>query len=425
MFRILAVLYVVAVTALSAQPGHPASPAQAPHSRHFENTYLSLQILPGWTIAPPNPHAQNCCILKLARGRYVLAINPLFGHASGVNGGRMSEIIAGQPNVDAVLGDDVEDYGVLCAQSWDIPVTKDITLRNLYIGPGRKSADCPVFAAEPVWFASFFGGEGPESDYNITLTYESTDINALPRKDSPELAQVLDQVVRMLRTLDLKPPVVITKIVPTSAPAGATVTVYGHGFALPGQAASAAFKELPNSARLVTRVAPDGRSLTFVVPASITRIPCPPGKTEVSENCVVTPPGHIDINDCPPDQIQSCSLPIPLATYHISILEEGMSIWSNAVPFTLTASPPAPVSLLLLYPAYWVQLGDSITLRGRGFTSTANTVHIGATLIQDLSSTDGSIRFAVPHAASSPFQTLPVFVSNANGVSNVLTLTYR
>src|SRR5439155_429176 len=200
--------------------------------------------------------------------------------------------------------------------------------------------------------------------------YESTDINALPRKDSPELAKVLDQVVRMLRTLVLKPPVVITKIAPASAAAGATVTVYGRGFALPGQRASATFEEFPNSARLVTRVAPDGRSLTFVVPASITKIACPPGKIDVNENCVVTPSGHVDINDCPPGRRLSCSVPTPPAAYHISVWEEGM--WSNTVPFTLTASPPNPVSLLLLYPAYYVQPGDFVTLRGSGFTSTDN-----------------------------------------------------
>jgi type V secretory pathway adhesin AidA len=83
------------------------------------------------------------------------------------------------------------------------------------------------------------------------------------------------------------------------------------------------------------------------------------------------------------------------------------------------------VSLVLLYPAYYVQPGDFVTLRGSGFTSTGNTVHIGATLVHNLSSADGSIHFAVPHAASSQFQTFSVFVSNAKGVSNALTLAYR
>jgi hypothetical protein len=83
------------------------------------------------------------------------------------------------------------------------------------------------------------------------------------------------------------------------------------------------------------------------------------------------------------------------------------------------------VSILLLYPTAYVQPGDFVTLRGSGFTSTGNTVHIGETSVKDLRSADGSIRFAVPHVASSGFQTFPVFVSNAKGVSNVLALTYR
>ena len=102
-----------------------------------------------------------------------------------------------------------------------------------------------------------------------------------------------------------------------------------------------------------------------------------------------------------------------------------MSIWSNAVPFTVISPPRTPVSRLLLSPAYYVLPGDFVTLQGSAFTPTANTVHIGSVLVPDLSSADGSIQFPVPYAASSPFQAFPVFVSNANGVSNVLTLTYR
>ena len=432
MCRIFLVLCIALATVLPMKAAQSAKPAASPHSRHFETPYLSLQILPSWTVAAPRPHVGNCCTLTVTHGRYILAVDPLFDHAGPVAGGRFSEIIGGQPSVQAVMGEvDAPAGGYECSLTPmpETRVNRSITLYNLYTDPAKANVNrygCHFPEKPlPVWFASFFGGEGPESDYNITLTYDSTDINALPRKDSSELAHVLDQVVRMLQTLVLKPPVVITKVVPTSAPSGATVTVYGHGFALAGQRASAIFKELPNSARLVTRVAPDGRSLTFVVPASITTIACPPGKIDVNENCVITPPGHVDVNDCPPGRGQSCSVPIPAATYHISVLEEGMSIWSNAVPFTLTASPLPPVSLLLLHPAYYVQPGDLVTLRGNGFTSTDNTVHIGSVLVQGLSSADGSIRFAIPYTSSLPFQTFPIFVSNTNGMSNVLTLAFR
>ena len=101
----------------------------------------------------------------------------------------------------------------------DIPVNGEITLRNLYTDPAKAKANqygChfPV-KPSPVWFASFSSGEGPETDYKITLTYDSADINALPHKGSPACARPRSGCY-MLRTLVLKPPVVITKIAPTS-----------------------------------------------------------------------------------------------------------------------------------------------------------------------------------------------------------------
>jgi hypothetical protein len=433
MCRIFLALCLGFATALHVQAACAAGPVTPPHSRHFENPYLSLQILPVWTIAPPNQHAGDCCTLTITNGRYVLAINPLFEHASGISGGRFSEILRDQPSVQAVMGDvDLPAGGFECSVSStpDIRVNSEITLGNLYTDPTKAKGNqygCrfPV-KPSPVWFASFSTGEGPETDYSITLTYDSADINALPRKGSPELAHVLDQVVRMLRTLVLKPPIVITKIAPTSGPPGATVTVDGKGFALPRHRARAVFKEFPNSASLVTQVAPDGKSLHFVVPDSITTIACPPGEIDVNENCVAIPPGHIDVNDCLPNPHKSCSIPIPPATYHLKVEQESASIWSSAIPFTVLAPPPSAVSLLLLYPAYYVQLGDFVTLRGKGFTPTGNTVHVGSLLVPNLASANDSIRFPVPDAAvphSSP--TFPVFVSNAKGVSNALALAYR
>lgn len=43
---------------------------------------------------------------------------------------------------------------------------------------------------------------------------------------------------------------------------------------------------------------------------------------------------------------------------------------SNAV--TLTVTPPAktPITIALIYPAYGVAAGDTITVRGSGFTRT-------------------------------------------------------
>lgn len=402
MFRLFLPLCLILATVLPAQTIPPTSS----NVRAYDDPYLSIRVLPGWTAVPPTNQARrnpdDCCVLTLIHGQYVLAINPIFEHASFA--GRVSEILGGRPSVNAVLGDDVEDNDSACAQWWDLPVSNAIELRNLYLDPARKSRYCQLsFPARPVWFASFFGGSGPESDFSIALTYNSADIASLPRKDSPELAQVLDQTVRMLRTLRLKPPIVITKVVPAAAPPGATVTVYGSGFALPRQRTTAFLREMSAENPLAARIALDGKSLTFVVPSST-----------------------ITMGDCPPGQSYGCSIPLRPAAYHLTILEEPFYLQANPVPFSVTPSPAGPVTLRMLYPATQMRPGDFMTIRGMGFTSAGNTVHLGSVEVPDLSSPDGTeLRFAVPMAGYDPFHPTPVCVSNARGRSNSLSVALR
>ncbi len=411
-------------------PQGNAALATAPAAgRDFENEFLSIDVLPGWTVEPPARGARDCCTVTLTRDRYVLAINPLFMHASGIEGGRYYEILNRQPSVQAVLADVEVDEADACElmPSPETDVDREITLEDFYTDPAKakdNDSGCRFPAeASPVWLGSCFGGVGPENDYSIALTYDSADVNTLPRKGSPELGRIFLEVAGMLRTLHMKPPLVADRVAPDSAAPGTTVTVYGKGFALPEGRITAAFTELPNT-DLETRVAPDGRSLRFVIPATVTTIACPPGKIEVNEFCVPTPPGHVDINDCPPDSGGFCSIPFPPGNYHVSA-EDDRGIWSNGVQLTVTAPPPTAITLLLLYPAEFVQGGDTITIRGRGFTATGNTVHFGSTLIPDLSSDHGSIRFTVPNNTQLWSPRFDVFVSNANGTSNALSLAYE
>ena len=236
----------------SRRPGPPREP------RHYAPA-SSRTITSASTSFPAGPSSlrdqetqkvsSDCCTLNITHGKYVLAINPVFIHASGVDGGRVGEILPGRPSVIAVIGDDdAEDVTSQCAQWSDTHVSKKVTLRNLYIDPEKKSEYCNLsLPPHPVWFASFDSGEGPESDYSVALTSTTSDLNALPRKDSPELRQVISDVTRMLRTLRLKPPIVITKVVPASAPPGATVTIYGSGFKLLDRPAEVSFREFPNN----------------------------------------------------------------------------------------------------------------------------------------------------------------------------------
>jgi len=415
-----------------------AKPADTPHhSRTFENQYLRIRLRPGWTVTPPN-EADNkasgdCCTVTITHGNYMLSVDPIFLHTSGGIGGRISEILPDRPSVLAVIGDDdAEDVVGLCAQGWDIPVSKTITLRNLYISPKKKNEHCNLpLPPHPAWFASVVSGEAPESDYSVALTSTSADIDTLPRKDSPELRKVLTDVARMLRTLHFKPPIVVTKIVPAAAPPGATVTIYGSGFNLLDRPAQVLFREYPNNSMPAPEVAADGKSLTFQVPTSIQKISCPPGQIEVNEDCVAIPPNHVDVNDCPPAPrgTNLCDVPIPPATYGLSVTA-GEGIFTKPVAFRVDAPRPRPVSILLLYPNYSVREGDLITFRGAGFTPAGNTVHIGSATIADIPSHDGkTITFAAPapqgHSFIPRLQYFEASISNANGQSNSLVFSYR
>lgn len=149
----------------------------------------------------------------------------------------------------------------------------------------------------PVWFGSFFSGEGPESEYTITLSYNTSDVNVLPRKDSAQVVQVFAEVAAMLKTLQLKPPVVISKISPPSASPGETVTIHGSGFTAFNSKANVIF--LGVSDDLNATVAEDGKSLAFDVPTSILTVSCQEGRILIGGFCLPIPAVHVDVNDCP------------------------------------------------------------------------------------------------------------------------------
>ena len=97
----------------------------------YENDYLKLTIPAGWkaTEAPQTNYQGNCgsgktdCTIvptlvpnpgavNITKGNYILYINTQAGHASGVEGGRFSEIAYGAPSVTATLKD--ISSGVTC-----------------------------------------------------------------------------------------------------------------------------------------------------------------------------------------------------------------------------------------------------------------------------------------------------------------------
>jgi hypothetical protein len=230
-------------------------------------------------------------------------------------------------------------------------VTKAMTLSNLYTDSSKFENGCTFpSSGQPVW-GSYLSGEASESEYSITLTYDTTDVNRLPKKGSPELRHVFSEVVAMLKTLDLKPPLLISKANPPSAPPGATVTIYGSGFSVPNFNIAVSFSDFPNNPMPTPAIAADGKSLTFQVPTSINTIRCQAGYIEVGENCVPAPVDQINVNDClqkSDGASNFCGVAIPPSTYQISVTADGFGVSSNPVPFTVAAPKPSPVSISLI-----------------------------------------------------------------------------
>ncbi len=420
----------VIILILLSGVGFLAGQTSSSAGRRFDDEYLSMRILPGWTMGTSPDQTLN-----LVRGKFLLAINPVFTHASPIEGGRFSEIVEQMPSVDAVmLNVDQPASGGECtlSSSGTLRITKSISLGNLYTDSSKTGNGC-VYPSrgQPVWFGSFSVGSAPESEYTIKLSYRTDDVNSLPPRGSPQLLQVFSEVVAMVKTLHFKRPVVISGISPQAAPPGATVTIYGRGFNLAGRTAGVTFADLPDLTMPDPVVAQDGKSLTFQVPASVATVSCQEGRILIGGFCLPVPPHHIDINDCPrksDDGANFCGVPVPSGTYQISVGAGGVS--GDTVQFTIAAPKPGPVSISLMYPTSFVSAGDMITVRGRGFTASGNSVRIGSAVVNNIRSLDGkTITFPAPAPEGSAFipnmRIYKVSVFNADGESNSILFQYR
>src|SRR5208283_4982236 len=153
---------------------------------NFENQYVRMSILPGWTVdassSPP--------LVKLTHGKYVLTINPIFTHARAY--GYLEDIASGLPSVEAVMAEVDEPWSTSCAQREKMIPTSSIQLLPLYTEDTKSNIDygCKFPSdGKPAWFGSYSLGEGPESEYIITLAYDSKDVNTLPKRGAPELTR--------------------------------------------------------------------------------------------------------------------------------------------------------------------------------------------------------------------------------------------
>jgi len=405
-----------------------------PHDGAFENQYVKMSVLPGWTVTSSPP------LTKLTRGKYVLTINSIYTHASGIEGGRFGEATSYMPSVTAVRAGVEGPWGTTCSQDrpdQKLVINSKLSLSNLYTNDTKANVNdgCKFPSGKrSAWFGALYVGAGTESEYTITLAYDTSDVNALPLKGSPELTRVLNDVQAMLKTLQLKPPLVISRIEPASARPGEKVTIYGSGFNLPDGNVRPSFVKLRGLEPQQLRISPDGNSLTFTLPTSILVGTCPPGYILKNENCVTEPPDYDSSQDCPRGQVgirNACVEPIPPGDYQVQVL--GSMVQSNRVPFSVLPPTPTPVTISMLYSGHGISPGKTITVRGTGFTVSGNTVRIGNSEVTNVPSSDGhTLTFAAPTPSAAELTTSGAYlkasvqasVENAKGTSNVVGFEY-
>lgn len=197
----------------SAAPATKA-PAQA---QVFTDQNLSINVLPGWvakqSTAKTAPEAVN-----ITDGNYILYINPLFGHASGIQGGRFSEVTGGMPSVDLVMTQVEQPASPTdCSVDGKLsePINSEVSLWNLYTDNTKTHNGCAFpSSGVSVWFGSYSSGSAvafgrtssPDqfNEFAITVAYNTKNVNTLPKKNDPVLNSTLADVVSMLKTLKLK-----------------------------------------------------------------------------------------------------------------------------------------------------------------------------------------------------------------------------
>jgi hypothetical protein len=404
--------------------------------RRIDTQYATMTVSRGWIVV--NSESPT---LVLKKGNYILTIDPIFSHASGVIGGRFYEVTGEMSSVRLVMGTMDGPPGPWECAQWpaeEIAITTKVSLQNLYTDNSKRGTGCRFpRKRKPVWFGAYSSGGSElfgspnDGEYAIRLDYQAANADGLPSQDSSELRSSLTEVVAMLKTLHLKPPIAISKIEPQSAPPGTTITVYGSGFNLPGAATSVVFTDFPNDPRPEPVIAPDGQSLTFQVLTSTMAISC-----HDIGNRYFCP--HRVVNGTDFDKLcrqlnyvhgNFCGIAIPPGTYQVVVNAGGVA--SNPWSFTVTAPEPSAVSISVVYPDYLVEPRNIITVLGSGFASADNSIRVGTVVVNGVPSSDGKtiiFEAPVPDFRSSLVSSIGVYemsVSNAKGESNSISLWYH
>lgn len=205
----LSFLLLAECSQCAAQP--QLSTQQNSQNTVYENPYMKVVLLPGWTAksARRTPAAVN-----IAKGNYILYINTKASQASGVEGGRFAEIAMGAPSADAVV---TVQPSPPCGKAESRPAFDPHTRVDLYVSkPDSKSdewCNAPSSGAT-VWYFSYItdaaGGyfnfyvPGQNRALVVTMAYRSKDVDRLPLKGSTELESMLSEMTSIARSLKIK-----------------------------------------------------------------------------------------------------------------------------------------------------------------------------------------------------------------------------
>ena len=177
----------------------------------YENQYMKVVLPPGWTA---KKRRRTPAAVNIAKGNYILYINTQASQASGVEGGRFSEIAMGAPSADAVV---TEQPSPPCGKAESKPALDPHTRIDLYVSKAdsKSQAWCNApSGGATVWYFSYItdaaGGyfsfyvPGQNRALVITMAYSSKNVNSLPLKGSTDLDSMLSEMTLIVNSLKIK-----------------------------------------------------------------------------------------------------------------------------------------------------------------------------------------------------------------------------
>jgi hypothetical protein len=190
----------------------PSSPQQDNQNKVYENQYLRIVLLPGWTAKSPRRHPGA---VNIAKGNYILYINTQASQASGVEGGRLDEIAMGAPSADAVV---TTWPSPPCGKAESKPARDRHTRVDMYVSKADSKSQewCSApSSGATVWYFSYITDTAGGGYFNfyvpgqnralvVTMAFSSKDVNSLPVKGSSELDSMLSEMTSIVNSLKVK-----------------------------------------------------------------------------------------------------------------------------------------------------------------------------------------------------------------------------